>query len=55
MIGRDKLRKCIKYFTSIYPDIQFTVQESSACTDSQKVWEQPTTVVTLAEDGCRCA
>ena len=35
-IGRDKLRKGLKYFRSIYPDICFTVQQSTACTDSQK-------------------
>ena len=40
-IGRDKLKKGIKYFRSIYPDICFTVQEGTACTDSQKVSQQP--------------
>ncbi|CAL5228911.1 g12132 [Coccomyxa viridis] len=37
-LGRDKLRKGIEYIRSIYPDIEFTVQEGSACTDSQKVF-----------------
>lgn len=36
-VGREKLRKGMKYFISIYPDIRFMVEESSACVDSQKV------------------
>ena len=40
-IGRDKLKKGIKYFRSIYPDIRFTLQQSSACADGQKVLQNP--------------